>query len=243
MKLTKVTRSVLTDVIALVTIFVVGLIVEHAYHIPLPVTFIQLLGLELLVLARPIATLRYDRDKHKVRDTHDRQVIFEIVVFGLISAGLAALNYLFFFARHSLSPAYIDTANPLYLQATTLALLTLAFCQSLHLFFTRADAEKNLSLHYSRKNKKLLQAWAVALFVLLNFVYDPLFHGLFRTRPLDAIDWLSALAMAGIYFGTRLTQRHTREHTRHAVAKLHRELGIIPSTPPRRRLKRRTAKA
>jgi magnesium-transporting ATPase (P-type) len=228
MNLTKITRSVLTDVLALGSVLTVGLVMRSSYHIPLIMSFMQLIGLELLVLVWPIATLRYDHDKHRVRDTHDRQVIFEIVLFGLIAAGLAMLSYLLFFARHSLSPVYIDPSNPLYLQATTVALLTLALCQSIHLFFTRADAEKKLSLHYTRKNKKLLQAWALSLFIVVNFVYDPLFQALFSTKPLSLLDWLSAVALAGLYFGAKLVQRHTREHTRHTVAKLHRELGKMP---------------
>lgn len=227
LRLTKVARAVITDVIALVAILILGAAMSGLHHIPLAITPLQALGLELLVLAYPVAMLRYDPGKHKVRDTHDRQVIFELVAFGLAAAALAYASYLAFFIVHSLSPAYIDTGNPLYREASTVALFTIALCQRIHLAFLRVDADK----HFSRKaflGRHFLRAWVITAFLLLNFAYDPLFQAVFHTEALSVLGLLTAVFFAGVYFGLKLLQRHSREHTRHTVAELHRQLGKLP---------------
>jgi len=223
MKLNKISRAVITDVTALLLVLLIGEMVWLRQHIPLAITALQALGLELLVLALPASRLKYDKDRHKVRDTHDRQVVFEIIISVLIAAGLAYLNYLWFYGRHNLSAAYIDTTSDLYRSATTLVLLTFTMTQTLNLIFIRADAESKLMPSLNLKNKKLVQAWLLSAFVLLNMIYDPLLQAVFKTKSLGFMDWISAAALALVYFGLRLLQRHTREHTRHAVIKLHRE--------------------
>jgi len=224
MKLTKVARAVLTDSLALVVTFALSLIVLNTQHLPLAIRLIQVLGLALL-LSWPVATLRHDTHKHKVRDTHQRQVVFEILAFGLVAASLAYLNYSWFFVRHGLSAAYLDTTSNLYMEATSVTLLTLLLCQTVHLVFVRNDHEKRLSHTFLRGNQELHRAWAVSAFILLNLLYNPLLQVVFKTAGLDFWDWLSALLMASLYTGLKVIQRHSREHTHHAVLKLHHELG------------------
>lgn len=224
MKLTKVTRAVVADIIALATTFVLSLIFLNGQHLPLGIRFVQLLGLALL-LSWPVATLRHDSHKHKVRETHQAQVLFEIIAFGMVAAALAYLNYSWFFVRHGLSGAYLDITSNLYFQATTVTLLTLALCQTVHLVFVRNDHEKQLSRTFLRGNQELQRAWAASAFILLNLIYNPLLQTVFKTARLDFWDWVSALLMAAAYTGLKVFQRHTREHTRHTIVRLHHELG------------------
>lgn len=224
MRFTKVARCVIADTIALSALLVIGLVVHLAWHVPFPLTLLQALGLELLVLAYPISVLHYDHDSHKLRDTHDRQVKFELIAFGGLAAGLGLLSFFLFFHRFGLSPAYIDTSNYVYREGTTVVLLTLALCQTLHLIFVRLDAERKFKAASLVANPALLRAWFVSLLVLLNCMYNPLFHSIFGTQRLGLADWLLALLMAAIYFALRQLQRSSREHSHHAVVQLQREV-------------------
>lgn len=198
--------------------------VHAIYHIPAAITLIQAFGIEVLLLAWPASRIRFDHDRHKVRDTHNRQVIFEVTLFGLAGAVVAYLNFLLFFARHHLSPVYIDLGYEQYHVAVSLAILTLVLCQTLHLVFVRADAEKELTMKQVFANRQLNQAWALSAFILLNIIYNPIFQFVFNTKPLSLLDWFWALLAAGIYSGLRTVQRYSREHAHHAVVQLHHEV-------------------
>jgi magnesium-transporting ATPase (P-type) len=217
MHLSKTARSVWTDGVALLAVLIIGLIGFLAYHVPLAITLWQVVVIELLILAYPIKTLQPKNSRKHEQPRH--QAIFEIITFGLLAAAIAYLNYRLFFGREGFSPAYIDTGNPLYAQATTLACLTISLCQLMNLGFIQADTQK----HFHLKQPQL-QALAVSLFALLNIIYNPWLHGLFGTKALGLVDWLTALAAVVLYSGLRLLQRHTRQHTRHAVIKLHHEV-------------------
>lgn len=150
--------------------------------------------------------------------------IGSFIGFGLLAAALAYGNYLLFFARHHLSPAYLDPTLPLYHQATALTCLTLILCLYIYLLFERADVHEKFFTNYLLSNKKLLRAFAVSLFVVAAITYIPWLQTFFAAGPLSIVDWLTALLAAGLYTGFRLLQRHTRKHTRHAVLRLHREV-------------------
>ena len=136
-------------------------------------------------------------------------------------------EYRYLFVRHHLSPAYIDTTNPLYLEATTLTYVTLVLCLYVYLLFERADTHEKFFTSYLWSNKKLLGAFGLSLVLIGGIVYTPFLHGYFSTANLGWGEWFSALLAAGAYFAFRLAQRHTRKHTRRAVLKLHHEVHSV----------------
>jgi Ca2+-transporting ATPase len=219
---TKLVRCVLTDATALLTVLIISLILTRNAHIPAALLLIQCLGIELLFQSFPISTLVHDKSKHKPRPS--LHIKLEIIAFGLLAGLITYASYLLFFGYHVLSPEYIDTANSLYAQATTVALVTLAFCQGINLLFVRADEHPHVLTDYLLSNKKLLQAFGVSMFLILNVVYNPVFQSIFRTESLGVANWAAAIVAAGIYALVRRLQRYTRKHSRHSVIKLHQEL-------------------
>jgi Ca2+-transporting ATPase len=229
----KAARCALTSNAGELITVLLGLIALTAWHIPPAISALQILAIDVVAQILPITALGWDTPlanlmHEKPRSLHDhiinRQAVSGFIGFGALAAVLSYGNFLFFFIRHHLSPAYIDQANPLYLQATTLTYLTLVLCLYVYLLFERADKHDAFFTSYLWSNKKLLAAFGVSFILIGNIIYDPFVRPYFSTHSLTVVDWLTALLAAALYFGFRLAQRHTRKHTRRAVLELHSQL-------------------
>ncbi len=229
----KAARCVMTANAGELSTVLLGLGGLALFHIAPAIVPLQILAIDIVAQVLPITALGWDKAQHKLmrekpRDLHDHIIngpaIGGFVGFGFLAAALAYGNYLLFFARHDLSPRFLDPNLPLYHQATTLTYLTLALCLSVYLMFERADAHEKFFTSYLWSNKKLLAAFATSLFLICTLIYNPMIQPYFHAGPLSAVDWLTALACAALYMGFRLIQRHTRKHSRPAVLRLHHEL-------------------
>jgi Ca2+-transporting ATPase len=228
----KAARCALTDNAGELITILISLLGQAVFHIPIAITAIQILAIDIIAQMFPITALGWDGAQRelmhdqprKLRDhIINRKTVSEFVMFGLLAAGLAYLNFLFFFARNGLSPERISTHNPFYFQATILTYLTIVLCQFINLLLVRSDEHESVFTSYLWSNKKLLIAFGISFFLIANVMYNPLVRPYFSAGPLSVIDWLTAIACAGIYLSVRLVQRHTRKHTRHAVVELHRK--------------------
>lgn len=223
MKLSKVARVLWKNGAALAWLVIFGLIGWWVYGTPAAITLPELLVV-VAVLAWPLYVLAQERGAHWHTHTDRRQIVTEIGLFGGLAAGVAYANYLWFFSRAELSPVHIDTNHPLYLQATTLASLTLTLCLLLNLFFARADHRKKVWDRHLWRNQKLWRVIGISLFGLLVIIYGPWPQALLGTAALGLMDWLAAIVFAAIYTACRLLQRRSRHYTRHAVLKLHHQV-------------------
>ncbi len=230
----KAARCVMTANAGELSTVLLGLGGLALFHIQPAILPLQILAIDIVAQVLPITALGWDKAQHKLmrekpRDLHDHIIngpaISGFIGFGLLAAVLAYGNYLLFFARHHLSPQYIDSTLPLYHQATTLTYLTLALCLSVYLLFERADNHEKFFNSYLWSNKKLLLAFGLSFFLICNLIYNPVVQPYFNAGPLSLVDWLTALLCAILYMAYRLLQRHTRKHSHHAVLKLHSELG------------------
>jgi Ca2+-transporting ATPase len=229
----KAARCALTDNAGELITVLLGLAAIPLFHIQPAISPIQILAIDVVAQILPITALGWDNPlanlmREKPRNLHDHiinaRAVGGFIGFGALAAGLSYINYLFFFMRHHLSPAYIATSNPLYIQATTLTYLTLVLCLYVYLLFERADAHDKFFTSYLWSNKKLLIAFAASFILIGNIIYNPWVRPYFTTASLNWLDWLTAIGFAAIYMGIRLLQRHTRKHTRRAVIELHRQL-------------------
>ncbi|MDB5184837.1 MAG: P-type superfamily ATPase, Ca2+-transporting ATPase [Candidatus Saccharibacteria bacterium] len=203
------------------------------YHVPSALPAIQILAIDIVAQILPIIALGWDKPARnmmhqKPRDRREHiinlQAVSGFAGFGVLAALLSYGNYLFFFLRESLSPVSIDTANPLYHEATTVTYLTLALCLYVYLLFERADNHENFFSEYLWSNKKLLGAFAISFVLIACIIYTPFSNTYFATRALGLVDWVTALAAAGLFFCLRFSHRYTRKHSRKAVLELHRQV-------------------
>jgi magnesium-transporting ATPase (P-type) len=186
---------------------------------------VQLLAVDL-VLCLPIIALAWDRPPTKVLTSHFNKLVSlrsvkGYVAFGGLAAALSYVNFLFFFSRHNLGADHLDPSLPLYQQATTLAMVSLVGCLAAYVFFERSSHREHFFSDYLNSNRTLLYAFGADLVVIVNIVYNPLLKPLFDTAPLDPIDWLTAILVTGFFSLGCLLQRHTRQHSRNSILKLH----------------------
>ena len=229
----KAARCAMTDNASELIAILISLAGQVMFHVPLAITAIQILAIDVIAQIFPITALGWDKARANLMHDRPRRLndhilnastAREFLMFGLLSALLACANFLFFFARRGLSPAYIDTTSALYAEATILTYLTLVLCQFMNLLLVRSDEHESFFTNYLWSNKKLLIAFGVSLVCIFNIIYNPVIQPYFHAGSLSLVDWLTAIVAAGVYLAVRLLQRHTRKHTRQAVIKLHQEV-------------------
>lgn len=226
----KAARCALTDNAGELIVILISLVGQAVFHVPLAITAIQILAIDIIAEMFPITALGWDNaqrnlmsDKPRKLSDHiiNKQAVTEFVAYGLLSASLAYANFLFFFERRGLSPVRIDPASHLYAQATILTYVTVVLCQFVNLMLVRSDEHEKVFTNYLWSNKKLLLAFAVSFVLIGNIIYNPWVSPYFHAGPLSITDILSAVAVAFIYCLIRLSQRQTRKHTRRALFRDH----------------------
>jgi len=226
----KAARCALTDNAGELFIILISLVGTVVFNIPLAITALQILAIDIIAEMFPITALGWDKAQRSLmhdqpRNLNDhiinRKAVTEFITFGLLGAVLAYTNYLFFFARRGISPINIDDHSHLYFAATILTYVTIVLCQFINLLMVRSDQHERFFSRYLWSNKKLLVAFGISFFCIANIIYNPWIRPYFHAGALTWGDWLSALAIAAIYFGIRLLQRHTRKHTRAALLRDH----------------------
>jgi Ca2+-transporting ATPase len=212
----KAARCALTDNAGELIVILASLVGRIVFHVPAAITAIQILAIDVIAQMFPITALGWDQAQRSLMHDQPRKLrdhivnphsIREFIGYGMLSAGLAYANYLFFFARHGLNPSYFATANPLYAQATILTYLTVVLCQFMNLLLVRTDLQESFWTRYLWSNKKLLSAFAISFFCIANIMYNPWIRPYFGAGPLTLIDWLTAVACAGLYLSFRLVGR------------------------------------
>ncbi|MCA9330685.1 cation-transporting P-type ATPase [Candidatus Saccharibacteria bacterium] len=218
----KGTLSCFTSNLSELTTNLASLAAASIFHIPLAITVMQILAIDLIAELFPIAALGWDKSEgelmsEKPRDPKEhilnRQSIQDLAFCGLVIGGLAFANYLLYFQRSGVSATSLfgDLVNPIYMRATTMTYLTIVCCQlinitqrrSIHGFFSR----------YQFSNPHYWAAIALSLFCVANIVYNPLINGYFGSAAISGVDWLYVLLAGGIFLAIREAQRILKPHT------------------------------
>ena len=221
-------RCALTDNMSELMTVLISLAAAAVWHIPAAITAIEILSIDVVAQIFPITALGWDPAQRRLmhdhpRDPHDhilnRKTVLEFVGFGLLAATLAYANYLFYFQRHHISAEHLATGASPYLQATVLTYATLVLCQFMNLLLVRS--QNRLFSRYLWSNKKLLAAFAISAFCILNIVYNPVVQPYFGSAALGAQDWLTALLACSLYTAIRLFHLHTKTTSRKALIRKH----------------------
>jgi Ca2+-transporting ATPase len=225
----KAARCAMIDNMGELFTVLISLVASAAWGVPAAITAIQILAIDVVAQIFPITALGWDpapaRLMHeKPRDLRDhilnRKTVFEFISFGALASILSYANFLFYFLRHHISPIHLATSSYLYSQATILTYITLVFCQFVSLLIVRSHGQP-LFGKYLWSNKKLLVAFAISLFCIVNIVYNPLIQPYFGSGPLGIQDWLTAIGVAAFYTIIRLFDSHTKTTSREALLKRH----------------------
>jgi Ca2+-transporting ATPase len=221
--------SAFTSNAAELVVNLLSLAAATLFNVPLAISVMLILAIDLIAELFPIAALGGDKADHELmseppRDPKDhilnRWSILDLAWCGILIGGFAFINYLWFFVRNNVAAEGMAVASPLHMQAMSLTYLTIVLCQLFNILQRRS--QQGLFTRYQFHNASLWLAMAFSIFCVLNIIYNPWVAPYFNAGPLDMIDWLYAFAAAALFITIREFQRYNKKHSRAAVLALHR---------------------
>ena len=212
----KGTLSCFTSNAAELVVNLVSLAAFSLFHVPLALTVMQILAIDLVAELFPIAALGWDQADRELmqepaRDPKhhilNRGSILDLAWCGLLIGSLAFANYLYFFHRHGFVAEFIKSGSTLHMRATALTYLTIVLCQLGNILQRRS--QEGLSTRYQLHNSHLWGAMLLSLGCVLTVIYSPI-NTYFGAAPLMIVDWVFALGAAGVFIAIRELQRYLR---------------------------------
>jgi Ca2+-transporting ATPase len=201
------------------------------FHIPLAISVMQILAIDLVAELFPIAALGKDKADRDLMDAPPRnpkdhilnsRAIVDLLWCGLLIGGFAFINYLLFFDRQGVSAENLAAGSAIHMQATSLTYLTIVLCQLCNIMQRRTSA--GFFSRYQFHNKQFWLALALSMFCVLNIIYNPWIAPYFKAGALGFVDWLFAIGAAALFLAIREFQRHNKKHHRKVVLDLHRKV-------------------
>ncbi len=173
------------------------------FRIPLPLTIIQILAVDLGTDMLPALALGAEKPDPDVMQRPPRARSERLLSWGLISRAYLFLGVLEAVASMAVFFVVLDGAgwyygatlgrtDPNYLQATTACLTTIVVMQMMNVFLCRHPFKSSLAFGLF-DNRYLLLGLAAELSVILCIVYTASGNWLFGTAPVGAAVWLLAL--------------------------------------------------
>ena len=181
------------------------------FRIPLPLTIIQILAVDLGTDMLPALALGAEKPDPEVmrrppRARNERLLSWNLIARAYLFLGVleaAAAMAVFFIVLNTAGWVYGETlarSAPLYLQATTACLTTIVMMQVMNVFLCRHPLKSSLSFGLF-SNPLIWLGIAAELLMMLFIIYTPAGNWLFGTAPVGADVWLLALALAGLMGG------------------------------------------
>jgi magnesium-transporting ATPase (P-type) len=170
------------------------------FRIPLPLTIVQILAVDLGTDMLPALALGAERPAPGIMSLPPRRRVERLIDWPLLARAYLWLGALeavaamaaFFFVlvrggwEYGRMPG---AADPLYLQATTACLAAIVVMQVANVFLCRHPRDSVFASGFA-SNPLILWGIAVEIGLILIVVYTPWGNLTFGTRPLDAEVWL-----------------------------------------------------
>lgn len=202
-------RKFLTYILTSNTPEIVPYLAFALLRIPLPLSIIQILAVDLGTDMLPALALgaeqpEYDVMRQPPRQPHERLLNWRLLLRAYLFLGafeaVAAMSG-YFYVLHAAGWSFGDDIRPgdrLYMpyrQATTACLAAIVVMQIVNLFVCRSDHRSALSFGV-RSNRMMLVGVAVELLLLAWICYTPSGNAIFGAAPLDGRVWLLILPFA-----------------------------------------------
>ena len=176
------------------------------FRIPLPLTIIQILAVDLGTDMLPALALGAEKPDPGVmsrppRARGERLLSWSLIARAYLFLGVleaAASMAVFFFVLDAAGWHYGELpgkTDPLYLQATSACLAAIVVAQVANVFLCRHPLKSSLSFRLL-SNPLILLGIAAELGLIMLIVYTPAGNWLFGTAPLGAEVWLLAMLFA-----------------------------------------------
>lgn len=222
--------SAFTSNTAELVVNLLSLAAATLFGVPLAISVMLILAIDLIAELFPIAALGGDKADHDLmneppRNPKDhilnRSSIIDLLSCGLLIGSFAFINYLWLFTRNGVDIQHVAANSAMHMQGMSLTYVTIVLCQLANILQRRS--RDGLFTRYQFHNRTLWFAMLLSLSCVLNIIYNPWIAPYFRAGPLEIVDWLCALGAATLFIAIREFQRYTKKHSREAVLALHRK--------------------
>ena len=212
------------------------------FRIPLPLTIIQILAVDLGTDMLPALALGTEPPepgtmRRPPRPRHERLLSMPLLARAYLWLGpleaLAAMAA-FFFVLHGAGWEHGDALSfrdPLYLQATTACLSAIIVMQIVNVFLCRSDRESIFAQGLVR-NRLILLGIAAEIALILFIDYTPTGNRLFGTAPIALDVWLQVLPFAVVMLLLEELRKLGFRVARARRAEIHQARASRPSSKP-----------
>ena len=224
----KGTLSCFTSNFAELVVNLTSLTAASLLGIPLALTVMQILAIDLIAELFPIAALGWDKadtdlmsNQPRNPKSHiiNRSSFSDLMMCGLLIGGLAFMNYLWFFGRHGYDASSVQSGSTIHMQATALTYLTIVLCQLGNIIQRRSHL--GIFTRYQLHNKQFWVAIFISIFCVLNVIYNPWISSYFGSASLSLSDWCFAVGALVIFLGIREFERiHAMRQSKPEVTKI-----------------------
>jgi sodium/potassium-transporting ATPase subunit alpha len=179
------------------------------FRIPLPLTVIQILAVDLGTDMLPALALGAERSHRSLMRQPPRPrgqgllnaplLARAYLWLGLLQAAAAMLAFFFVLRGGGWTyPEALGPLDPLYLQATTACFAAIVVAQVVNVFGCRHPRVSALRFPLL-SNRLLLAGVAVEITLLLAIVYTPIGHAAFGTAALPANTWVLLIGLGAVF--------------------------------------------
>lgn len=208
----KGTLSCFTSNTAELTVNLISLAIASFFGVPLAITVMQILAIDLIAELFPIAALGWDKADRELMKEPPREPkhhilnggsISDLIWCGLLIGSFAYINYILFFNRNGIDATLVESGSLFHMKATVMTYLTIVLCQLGNIMQRRS--RDGLLTSYQLHNKHLWLAILLSMVCVLTIIYSPI-NKYFNAGPLGVIDWVYAIGAAGIFLSVREVQ-------------------------------------
>jgi len=203
-------RKFITYIFAHETAEIVPFILMVIFRIPLPITVMQILAIDLGTDTLPALALGMGPSEADVMERPPRakkerilnlQVILRGYVFlGIIEAILVMSGYFWVLSNGGWQLGEsLPFSDPLYLKATTMVFAGIVTAQIGNLIGCQTTRTSTFKVGVF-KNKWIIRGIIFEVLVVLSIVYIPYLQGIFGTTNLGIFEWLYLLSFIPIMF-------------------------------------------
>ncbi|HRZ34065.1 MAG TPA: cation-transporting P-type ATPase [Candidatus Moranbacteria bacterium] len=178
-------------------------------QIPSPLSAVQILAVDLGTDIFPSFSLSLEPQEPRAKEEKNarKKPVMDFLGFrrilylGIIMAVGAVVAFIWSMLRGGWHfGGKIDTSALLYIKSTTAAYAVLSMTQMANLLQSRSATFSPFQLGFF-KNKYAIGAIGISIFMLLAFMYIPIFQKYLHMAPIDLFDWIAvAISVLAVFY-------------------------------------------